>query len=131
MSKKTLIATKAKKQELNRLKWMVCHNHGRWIEANPSANLSDLLAYLQAVEEELHGYDPDDVLAEIVGELDQAADYLDDFPELDEPAFEGDEELQTVEYRMADVEQDISDVDRLIAALGESYRVSRLPKWKR
>jgi hypothetical protein len=131
MSKKTLIATNAKKQELNWLKRMARHNHGRWIEANPSANLSDLLDYLRTVEEELHGYDSDDVLADIIDELDQAAVYLDDFPELDEPVFEGDEELQTVEYRLANVEEDIADAERLIEELGVSYRVSRLPKQKR
>lgn len=130
MSKKTLIDPNAKKQELSRLKRMARHNHGSWIEANPSAKLDDLLDYLRAVEEELLGYDPDDVLAEIVGELDQAAAYLDDFSNLDEPVYDGGD-LPTVEYRMANLEEDIGDVEELIAALGESYRVSRLPKWKR
>lgn len=127
MGKKTVSATNATKQQVARLKRMVRHNHGSWIEAHPSAKLADLLDYLRVVEEELLGYDPDDVLAEIVGELDQAAAYLDDFPELDEPLCGGGE-LPTVEYRMADLEQDIGDVEELIAALGESYRVSRLPK---
>ena len=35
MSKKTLIATNEKKQELDWLKRMARHNHGRWIDAKP------------------------------------------------------------------------------------------------
>lgn len=129
MGKKNGTATKTATEALARLKRMARHNHGRWIDAHPAATLGDLLEYLRAVEEELHGHDPDAVLAEIVGELDLAAAYLDDFPELDEPVCGGDE-LPTVEYRLADVEQDIGDVEELIAALGETYRVSRLPKRK-
>jgi hypothetical protein len=129
MGKKNGTATKTATEALARLKRMARHNHGRWIEAHPAATLGDLLDHLRAVEEELHGHDPDDVLAEIVGELDQAAAYLDDFPELDEPVWDGGD-LPTVEYRLADVEQDIGDVEELIAALGESYRVSRLPRRK-
>jgi hypothetical protein len=125
--KKTATAENTEKRELALNKWWVRHTHGRWIEAHPTATLGDLLGFVQAAEEELLGYDPDDVLAEIVGELDQAAAYLDDFPNLDEPVCDGGE-LPTVEYRMADLEQEIADVEELIAVLGETYRVSRLPK---
>jgi hypothetical protein len=130
MGKTTATAKTAATSELALTKWWVRRNHGRWIEARPTATISDLLGYLRAVEEELQQYDPDAVLADILDELDEAAGYLDDFPSPDEPVDDGGE-LPTVEYRMADLEQDIGDVEELIAALGGSYRVSRLPKRKR
>jgi hypothetical protein len=127
---KTATAKNAEKQQLASTKWWVRRNHGGWIEARPTATLGDLLDYLRAVEEELLGHDPDDVLAEIVGQLDQAAAYLEDFGDLSEPVCDGGD-LPTVQYRLANVEEDIDDVEELIAAVGGSYRVSRLPKRKR
>src|SRR5262245_34026134 len=102
------------KKELNSLKRWAGHNHSRWIASNKRATLSDLLGYLRVVEEELAAHDPDTVLAEIIDELDVAADYLGDFQNLDEPVT-GDE-LATVGYRLADLGQDIGDAEELIAA---------------
>lgn len=130
MSKKTMTTPNLTKQELALTKRMTRRNHGRWIEAHPSATLGDLLGYLRAVEEELYGYDPDTVLVEIIDELDAAADYLSSFSAVGEPVTIGGQ-LATVSYRLADLGDDIGQVDELIVALGESYRVSRLPKWKR
>lgn len=116
------------KKHLDFVKRIARQSHGRWIDSNPSATLGDLHSYLEVVRDELSEYDPDDVLAEIIDELDLAADYLSDFDEVDEPVF--DDELATVDYRMANVEEDIGDVEELIESLGASFRVSRLPKWK-
>lgn len=130
MSKKTMTTPNLTKKELALTKRMTRHNHGRWIEAHPSASLGDLLDFLRAVEEELYRYDPDTVLVEIIDELDAAADYLSNFSAVGEPVTIGGQ-LATVSYRLADLGDDIGQVDELIVALGESYRVSRLPKWKR
>ena len=40
------------------------------------------------------------------------------------------EEFADVDYRLANVEEDIGEVEELIEALGESFSVKRLPKWK-
>jgi hypothetical protein len=111
------------------LKRLTRHRHDRWIESNPSATLSDLLLYLEGVRDELSAFDSDDVLIEISEGLDLAADYLGDFGDLDNPA-EWHGGLSTVDDRLADVEEDIGDIEDLIAALGESFKAKRLPKWR-
>ena len=108
----------------------VGNNHSRWITARRSATLGDLLAHLEGVQDELMSFNDDDILADIADELGDAADYLSDFAPLDEPVgLDG--ELATVEYRLANVEEDIGFVEELIEAVGRSYKVSRLPKRNR
>lgn len=105
-------------------------NHRRWIEENKDATLGDLLEYLNSVQDELTAYDEDVVLADIIDELVAAADYLDDFTPVEEP-LDDDGEMATVEYRLANVEEDIEYVEELIDELGEEFLVSQLPQVKR
>ena len=106
----------------------VASDHRKFIEANRHATLGDLLTYLIDVQGELYTFDEDEVLAEIIGELDVAATYLNDFS-IDEPV-DGDGELATVGYRLENVEEDIGHVEELIEESGDSFPVSRLPKKK-
>jgi hypothetical protein len=128
-SRKPTKAEAERKKHLDFVQRMTGRNHHRWIKSNPSANLGDLLQYLEVVKEELEAFGDDDVLAEIINELGDAYGYLLDFDPVDEPV-DGDEELATVRYRLDNVEEDISDVEELIEALGVSFQVKRLPKWK-
>lgn len=108
----------------------VSDNHRRWIKENKDATLGDLLEYLNSVQDELTAYDEDVVLADIIDELVTAADYLDDFTPVEEP-LDDDGEMATVEYRLANVEEDIEYVEELIDELGEEFLVSQLPQVKR
>ena len=129
---KTRKPTKAETERKTHLdfdKRMTGRKHHRWIKSNPSANLGNLLQYLEGVKKELEAFNDDDVVSEIINELGDAYDYLLGFDPVDEPVH-GDEKLATVRYRLDDVEGDIGEVEELIEALGESFSVKRLPKWK-
>jgi hypothetical protein len=129
---KTHKPTKAETERKTHLdfdKRMIGRKHHRWIKSNPSANLGNLLQYLEGVKKELEAFNDDDVVSEIINELDDAYDYLLGFDPVDEHV-DGDEKLATVRYRLDDVEGDIGEIEELIEALGESFSVKRLPKWK-
>ena len=128
-SHKPTKADAERNKHLDFVKRMTGRHHHRWIKSNPSANLGDLLHHLEGVQEELEAFNDDDILAEIINELSDAYSYLLDFDPVDEPV-DGDEELATVRYRLDNVEEDISDVEELIEAMGVSFQVKRLPKWK-
>src|SRR4051812_34972528 len=51
-------------------------NQQKWIKSHPTATLGDLLQYLEQAQDELLHFNYDDVLAEIINELDSAADWL-------------------------------------------------------
>jgi hypothetical protein len=124
--------TKAETERKTRLdfdKGMTGRKHHRWIKSNPSANLGNLLQYLDGVKKELEAFNDDDVVSEIINELDDAYDYLLGLDPVDGPV-DGDEKLATVRYRLDDVEGDISEVKELIEAIGKSFSVKRLPKRK-
>ena len=104
-------------------------NQAKWIKAHTSANLGDLLQYLERVQDELLTFNYDDVLAEIINELGDAADWLGEWGPI-ESHVDGDGEPATVWYRVEELEEDIGEVEELIEALGESFQVKRLPKWK-
>ncbi len=116
------------KKRLDFIKRMTGRHHHRWIESHPSANLGDLLPYLEGVQSELLDFNTDDVLAEIINELDAAADWLSEWEPVDVHV-DGDEPA-TVELRLGNIEEDIEVVEELIEALGVSFKVKRLPKWK-
>ena len=104
-------------------------NQAKWIKAHTSANLGDLLQYLERVQDELLTFNYYDVLAEIINELGDAADWLGEWGPI-ESHVDGDGEPATVWYRVEELEEDIGEVEELIEALGESFQVKRLPKWK-
>jgi hypothetical protein len=116
------------KKHLDFVKRQAGHNHRKWIRSHPSANLGDLLQYLEQVQDELLAFDYDDVLAEIIDELGDAADWLSEWGSI-EVHIDGLDEPATVGYRLDNVEEDIREVEELIEGLGESYKVKRLPNW--
>ena len=111
------------------LKEWTGRNQAKWIKAHPCANLDDLLQYLERVQDELLTFNYDDVLAEIINELGDAADWLGEWGPI-EVHVDGDGKPATVEYRLDNVEEDIGEVEELIEALGVSFQVKRFPKLK-
>jgi hypothetical protein len=100
-----------------------------WRKWNPTANLGELLQFLERAKDELFSFNDDDVLVEIESELSDAADWLATWGPI-ESHVDGDGEPATVGYRVEELEEDIGEVEELIEALGESFSVKRLPKWK-
>ena len=117
------------KKHLEFLQREAGHNHRKWIKSHPSANLGDLLLYLEQVQDELLAFDNDDVLAEIIDELGDAADWLSEWGPVDVHVDGNDP--ATVGYRLDNVEEDIREVEDLIESLGVLFSVKRLPKPKR
>lgn len=111
------------------LKEWTGRNQQKWIKSYPTATLGDLLQYLERVQDELLAFNYDDVLAAIIDELGDAADWLGEWGSI-EVHVDSDDAPATVEYRLDNVEEDISTVEELIDSLGESYKVKRLPKPK-
>lgn len=99
-----------------------------WRKPNQSATLGDLLQFLDRAQDELLSFDGDDLLVDIECELSDAANWLATW-ESNEGCFD-DEKPLTVEYRLANMEEDISQVEELVEELGESFIVKLLPKWK-
>ena len=99
-----------------------------WRKWNPTATLGELLQFLEQAQDELLSFNGDDLLMEIEGELSDAADYLATW--VQQTGYMDGEEFADVDYRLANVEEDIGEVEELIEALGESFSVKRLPKWK-
>ena len=126
---KPTTAETERKTRLDFDKRMIGRKHHRWIKSNPSANLGNLLQYLEGVKKELEAFNDDDVVSEIINELGDAYDYLLGFDPVDGPV-DGVEKLATVRYRLDDVEGDIGEVKELIEAIGKSFSVKRLPTRK-
>jgi len=99
-----------------------------WRKWNPTATLGELLQFLELAQDELLSFNGDDLLVEIEGDLSDAVDYLATWGPNE--ALLDCEEPATVDYRLDDIGQDIGQVEELIEALGESFMVKRLPKWK-
>ncbi len=99
-----------------------------WRKWNPTANLGELLQFLERAKDELLSFNDDDVLVEIEAELSDAADYLDTWEK--KTGYMDNEDPATVDYRLENLEEDIGEVEELIEALGKLFSVKRLPKWK-
>ena len=94
--------------------------HGCWIAANRSGTLEELREHLESVRSEMLRYDGDELIADYIDELDVAADYLGTFEDEDD-------ERETFDYRLANVDEDLQNVDDLIELVGESFKVAHLP----
>lgn len=114
-------------KHIERLKDEVDRKFTSWRRSNQSATLGDLLRFLKRAEDELLAFNGDDLLVEIEGELSDAADWLGTWGPIEEHV-DGDSRPATVEYRIEELEEDIEQVVELIAELGESFMVKRLPK---
>ena len=120
--KKSTNAAEQHKEDLLWLKKHVGRDFTKWREFNADATLGDLLEFLEEVQEELLGFNDDDVIEEIRDELGIADEYLSEW--------DASTDHETVLYRLENVEEDKGHVEELIEELSPSFRVSRLPKWK-
>ncbi len=130
-TRKPTKAEVAKADELRHietLKAEVGRKFVNWRKWNPTATLGELMQFLERAQDELLSFNGDDLLVEIESDLSDAADYLDTWEK--KTGYMDDEEFADVDYRLANVEEDIGEVEELIEALGESFSVKRLPKWK-
>ncbi len=100
-----------------------------WRKSNPKATLGEMLEFLESAQYELLSFNGNDVLVEIEGELCDAVDWLATWGPIDGHV-DDDGQPATVEYRIEELEEDIGQVEELIEALGETFSVKRLPKWK-
>ena len=130
-TRKPMKAEVAKADELKHvetLKAEIGRKFMNWRKWNSTATLGELLQFLERAQDELLSFNGDDLLVEIESDLSDAADYLDTWEK--KTGYMDDEEFADVDYRLANVEEDIGEVEELIEALGESFSVKRLPKWK-
>lgn len=130
-TRKPMKAEVAKADELKHvetLKAEIGRKFMNWRKWNSTATLGELLQFLERAQDELLSFNGDDLLMEIEGELSDAADYLATWEQ--QTGYMDGEEFADVDYRLANVEEDIGEVEELIEALGESFSVKRLPKWK-
>ena len=131
---KTRKPTKAEVAEADELRHVETLKAGvgrkfmNWRKWNPTATLGELLQFLERAQDELLSFNGDDLLVEIEGDLSDAADYLATWEQ--KTGYMDDEEFADVDYRLANIEEDIGEVEELIEALGETFSVKRLPKWK-
>lgn len=126
---KAKVAKAGELSHVETLKAEVGRKFTKWRKSNPTATLGDLLQFLERAKDELLDFNGDDVLVEIESELSDAADWLATWGPI-ESHVDGDGEPATVWYRVEELEEDIGEVEELIEALGESFKVKRLPKWK-
>lgn len=130
-TRKPMKAEVAKADELKHvetLKAEIGRKFMNWRKWNPTATLGELMQFLERAQDELLSFNGDDLLVEIESDLSDAADYLDTWEK--KTGYMDDEEFADVDYRLANVEEDIGEVEELIEAVGESFSVKRLPKWK-
>lgn len=125
---KAEVAQASELKYLELLKAEIGRKFMNWRKWNQSATLGDLLQFLERAQDELLSFNGDDLLVEIEGDLSDAADYLATWEQ--KTGYMGDEEFADVDYRLANIEEDIGEVEELIEALGESFSVKRLRKWK-
>jgi midasin (ATPase involved in ribosome maturation) len=117
-----------KATEVARCKETVYRAHKKWIKNNRSATLADLRQFLSDVADEFDGFEEDALIADHFGELWHGADYLSEWAD---PTTDSDEPV-TFEYRLANVEEDIGNVEDLIELVGDSFKVKSLqPRKKR
>jgi hypothetical protein len=121
-NKKSTNAVEQHKEHVLWLKRQVGRDFTKWREFNADATLGDLLEFLEEVQEELLGFNDDDVIEEIRDELGIADEYLSEW--------DASTDHETVLYRLENVEEDKGHVEELIEELSPSFRVSRRPKWK-
>jgi hypothetical protein len=117
-----------KLRHIETLKAEVGRKFTTWRKWNPTATLGELLEFLEQAQDELLSFNGDDLLLEIENELSDAADYLATWEK--KSGYMDNEDPATVDYRLENLEEDIGEVEELIEALGESFSVKRLPKWK-
>lgn len=125
---KAEVAQASELKHLESLKDEVGRKFTSWRKSNSTATLGELLEFLERAKDELLDFNGDDVLVEIESELCDAADYLDTWA--NKTGYMNNEEPATVDYRLANMEEDIGEVDELIEELGKSFMLKRLPKWK-
>lgn len=116
-----------KATEVARSKETVYRAHRKWIKNNRSATLADLRQFLSDVADEFDGFDDDALIADHFGELWHGADYLSEWAD---STTDGEEPV-TFEYRLANVEEDIGNVEDLIELVGPTYKVKSLQPRKR
>lgn len=91
--------------------------------------LGELQSRLEEVRDEMESFDSDVLIADHWDELTVAADYILLFGDVAEQVEELDLPLD-FDYRLANVEEDILQVEELIEGLGESFKFADLPKPK-
>jgi len=126
---KAEVAEASESREIKILKMECGRKFASWRKSNPTATLGELLQFLERAKDELLDFNGDDVLVEIESELSDAADWLATWGPI-ESHVDGDGEPATVGYWGEELLQDIDEVEELIEALGKSFMVKRLPKWK-
>ena len=126
---KAEVAEASESREIKILKMECGQKFASWLKSNPTATLGELLHFLERAKDELLDFNGDDVLVEIESELSDAADWLATWGPI-ESHVDGDGQPATVEYRGEELLKDIDEVEELIEALGKSFSVKRLPKWK-
>ena len=99
----------------------VVYDHTCWINRNPQGTLGELLEFLDSVRHEMIQYEGDELIADHIDDLCDAALYLGDFGD------DEDDDQPDFDYRMDNVNEDIQSVEELIAFTGESYMVADLP----
>lgn len=104
----------------------IVFDHGKWIASHPNGTLGDLLDHLETVRFEMLQYDSDDLIADHIEDLVDAAEYLSCFDDPSEP-LDDDGDLPSFAYRLENVDEDILHVDELFELVGESFSVSDLP----
>lgn len=125
---KAEVAQASELRHVETLKADIGRKFMNWRKWNPMATLGELLEFLERAKDELLDFNGDNLLVEIESELCAAADYLDTWEK--KTGYMDNEEPATVDYRLENVEEDIGEVEKLIEALGETFSVKGLPKWK-
>lgn len=98
-----------------------------WHDDGMFNDLGDLLRLLQDVEDEMSRFDGDALLVDHWDELSITTDYVTLFGDPDD--HDSDWPL-TFDYRLGNVEEDISYVESLVEGLGDSFQFDNLPKRK-
>ena len=96
-----------------------------WHEIGYISTLGDLLRKMRVVEYDMARFDSDALIADHWEYLRVGLDYIELFgdPNKHEYDLPG-----PFEYRLANVEEDITHIEELIEGLGESFKFSDLPK---
>ena len=93
------------------------------------STLGELQSDLEEVQQEMESFNGDDLIADHWDELTVAADYVRLFEDPTEQVEELDVPFD-FDYRLANVEEDLMDLEVLIEGLGESFKFTDLPKPK-
>lgn len=96
----------------------------KWIKYNPTATLADRLEFLNEVADEFSSFDGSDLIDDSLDELCFGDDYLAEWGEY--ATGDGEGEQYDFDYRMANVEEDIGDVEELIELVGADFPVKKL-----